>query len=203
MVFKVPKLNYPQDALEPYLSADIVHYHYDKHTKGYFKKTNELIKGTMFEKVSSLDDMVNRKSLVRAKTALYNSATQAWNHSFYWNCLAPAGEGGKPHEDFDKLIDPFIETATKHFGSGWCWFVYDDNKIKVVDTHDANNPHTENLGVPLLTIDVWEHAYYLDYKNDRANYLDKVWDIINWEFVNEQYERATGRTKEEKETRSS
>lgn len=201
MAFTVPKLKYNYDALEPYLSQDVVHYHYGKHTKKYFDTTNELIKGTMFEKNETLDDMVSKKSLVRARTALYNNATQAWNHAFYWDCLAPRGEGGKANDeldhlikttfgDFNKFVENFNDVAAKHFGSGWCWLVYNDEKLNVVDTHDADNPLTLDTGVPLLAIDVWEHAYYLDYENDRAQYLDKIWNVVNWEFVNERFDRA-------------
>ena len=207
-MFEVPELKYSYDALEPYLSEDIVHYHYDKHTKGYFKKLNELIKGTKFEDIKTLDKLITNKSLLKADTAIFNNAAQAWNHSFYWNCLAPKDEGGEPSKElkdamsaaggsYKKFIEAFNDGAAKHFGSGWGWMVFFKDKVNSFALHDAGNPYTEDRGIPLLTVDIWEHAYYLEYKNDRAKYLDKIWNIINWNFVNEQYNRAT----KEKETR--
>ena len=213
MSFIVPKLKYTHDALEPYLSEDIVHYHYGKHTKIYFDKLNELTKGTNFEK-RTLDDLIKLASIKQNK-ALFNAVAQCWNHSFYWDCLTSKDKSGKPSDELmtliekeykscDGMVEKFNDIATKHFGSGWCWLVKSGDGLKIVDTHDATNPITEDKGTPLLTIDIWEHSYYLDYMNDRAKYLDKVWNIVNWEFVNEQYGR-TRKTdnKANEETRSS
>lgn len=215
MPFTVPKLKYTHDALEPYLSEDVIHYHYGKHTKKYFDQLNDLIKGTYFDKYETLDELVSKKSMMSASHALYNNAMQAWNHSFYWDCLAPKSEAGKPNDELkaliekeykscDGLVEKFNEKAAKHFGSGWCWLTVNGDGLSIIDTHDAENLFMLNRGTPILTIDVWEHAYYLDYANDRAKYLDKVWNIVNWEFVNEQYGRTrTTDDKGKEETRSS
>jgi Fe-Mn family superoxide dismutase len=202
MAFTLPKLKFAYDALEPYLSKELVTVHYDKHTKKYFDTTNETIKGTIFEKCETLDELITHKHLKKG-SMLYNNAMQAWNHQFYWNCLTPKSESGKPSEklreeiskaggSYNKFIEHFNDGAAKHFGSGWNWIVWRGEAINSFATHDADNPLlADDSGFPLLTIDVWEHAYYLDYKNDRAKYLDDIWNIINWEFVDEQYRRAT------------
>lgn len=200
MSFTVPKLKFTHDALEPYLSEDIVHYHYAKRTRKYFDTVNELIKGTNFDKIETLDELLDYKRIGENKK-LFNNVAQAWNHAFYWNCLSPKDEVGKPSDkletlienqfsSFDKMVEQFNDKATKHFGSGWCWVIIKENKLKIVDTHDADNPITRHIGAPLLTVDLWEHSHELQYPADRAKYLDNIWPIINWNFINEKYDIA-------------
>lgn len=200
MKFTAPKLKFAQDALDPYVSAETVHYHYDKHTKGYFDKVNELIKGTKFEDAESLEDLLTNNTLMKADGKLYNQVAQAWNHAFYWEGLNDHLKTGRPNEALSDLIEmtwktpanfkkEFVEAAKGQFGSGWAWLNYSNDKLSILTTEDAHNPLTSKQ-TPLFVIDVWEHAYYLDYQNDREKYLKNVWQVIDWEVVNERLTKA-------------
>lgn len=190
--FELPALPYKDDALAPIISANTIGFHYGKHHKGYVDKLNELAKGTEFESLP-LEQVVLR-SWKKKNTAIFNNAAQIWNHNFYWNSMRPNG-GGKPSGkladainasfgDFDKFKKALSETTISQFGTGWGWLVSDKKgKLSIVKTEDAELPLTQGLK-PLLTIDVWEHAYYLDYQNKRAAYVDAVIDkLLNWEFA--------------------
>lgn len=183
----LPELPYAENALEPHISAETMHYHYGKHHATYVDKLNMLIKNTEFES-STLE-----KIIMAASGGIFNNAAQVWNHSFYWNCMSPDG-GGKPEgelasaidnafNNFDDLKEKFTESATGNFGSGWTWLVKNaDGGLEIVNTSNAGNPITEGKH-PLLTCDVWEHAYYIDYRNARPKYLDAFWHLVNWDFV--------------------
>ena len=183
----LPKLPYPKNALEPHISAETLEYHHGKHHATYVEKLNKLIPGTEFES-ASLEDIIRN-----ASGGIFNNGAQVWNHTFYWNCLSPDG-GGKPKGDLAKAIDEgfgsfpefrerFTDSAVTNFGSGWTWLVkHPDGSLAIVNTGNAGNPMTDG-SQPLLTCDVWEHAYYIDYRNARNKYLDAYWNLVNWEFV--------------------
>lgn len=190
--FDQPALPYKDDALSPVISANTIGFHYGKHHKGYFDKLNEISKGTEFESLSL--EQVVMQSWKKKNAAIFNNAAQAWNHTFYWNSMKPKG-GGKPSGklldaintsfgDFNKFKKAFSDTTVSQFGTGWGWLAADKKgKLSVIKTEDAEVPMTQGLK-PLLTIDVWEHAYYLDYQNKRAAYVDAVIDkLLNWEFA--------------------
>ena len=184
---KLPELPYPRDALEPYISAETLEYHYGKHHASYVDKLNKLIPDTEFE-AAPLDEIIKK-----AVDDIFNNAAQVWNHSFYWNCLSPDG-GGEPASALGKAIqdnfvsfavfkDSFSKAAVSNFGSGWTWLVQNtDGTLEIVNTSNAGNPMTAGKH-PLLTCDVWEHAYYIDYRNARPDYLDAFWNLVNWDFV--------------------
>lgn len=189
MAFELPALPYLLNALEPYISAETLEYHYGKHHKAYVNNLNQLVPGSEFA-TESLETIIQQAP----KGPLFNNAAQVWNHSFYWNCLKPKG-GGHPtgslatqlqnrFGDFATFKKQFTESALKNFGSGWTWLVQTDaGELKIIDTSNAGCPLT--LGEkPLLTVDVWEHAYYIDYRNARPDYLDAFWSLVNWDFVN-------------------
>eukprot|EP01039_Chlorochromonas_danica_P001193 gene1193-1303_t len=185
-------LPYPYDSLEPHIGQKTLHIHHDKHHARYVTTANDLIKGTELEN----DDVVTliRKAHQAKNTALFNNAGQSFNHDFYWKSMKPKG-GGKPtgklaeliEKDlggYDKFRQEFVKAATTAFGSGWAWLVWTPKGLKVTQTIGAGNPWTEEGQVPLLTIDVWEHAYYLDYQNLRPNYIDTFLDhLVNWDAV--------------------
>ncbi len=187
MAHQLPELPYAQDALAPTISAETLEYHYGKHHQTYVTNLNNLIAGTEFES-ASLEEIIKK-----ADGGLFNNAAQVWNHTFYWNCLSPNG-GGAPtgaladainstFGSFDEFKQKFSTSAATNFGSGWTWLVKNsDGSIAIVNTSNAGCPLTEGQ-TPLLTIDVWEHAYYVDYRNARPKYLESVWAIINWDFV--------------------
>jgi Fe-Mn family superoxide dismutase len=188
MKFELAPLPYPKQALEPHLGAETLELHYEKHHKGYMAKLEKAIQGEP-EASRSLED------LIRTATGdLFNNAAQVWNHDFYWMSLDPNG-GGEPQEDLASVIDAsfgsvdrfreaFREAANGEFGSGWAWLVkHPDGALEVRNSSDAENPLQRGL-VPLLTLDVWEHAYYVDYRNERARYVDAFLDhLLNWSFV--------------------
>ena len=189
MPFTLPPLPYKKDALAPHISAETIEYHYGKHHQAYVNKLNDLIKGTEFENVNSLEDIIKK-----ASGGIFNNAAQIWNHSFYWQCLTPKAT---PMPDVlkqaltqifgsvDQFKTSFIEKAMGNFGSGWTWLVKNTaGSLEIVNTSNANNPLTDNK-TPLLTCDVWEHAYYIDYRNARAKYLENFWELINWNFVHD------------------
>jgi len=193
-IFQLPKLPYPENALEPQTSAKTISFHYGKHHKGYVDNLNKLITGTKFADMP-LEKIITETAGKADKTAIFNNAAQAWNHAFYWRSLKPKG-GGEPPSTLKKKIDASFGTlaeckkelataAMAQFGSGWVWLVLDGDKLKVVKTGNADLPLTKGMK-PLLTIDVWEHAYYLDYQNRRADYVNAVLDkLINWDFAAE------------------
>jgi superoxide dismutase, Fe-Mn family len=192
--FTLPALRYPKHALEPYISAETLEYHYGKHHRAYLYKLNSLLAGSGNE-ITSLEELIRKST-----GALFNNAAQVWNHDFYWQCLEPAG-GGAPGGELAALIietfgsvsafkQIFKKRALEKFGSGWTWLVRtQDRRLMVINTNDADNP-LRLAAQPLLTCDVWEHAYYLDYRNDRARYIDAFWNIVNWRFVEENLMRT-------------
>jgi Fe-Mn family superoxide dismutase len=188
----LPPLPYAENALDPIISAKTLSFHYGKHHKGYVDKLNTLIDGTALAELS-LEEIIARTSGKADQTEIFNNAAQAWNHTFYWHSLQPAGDTEAP-ADLKKLIDSsfdgmaackseLVAAATTQFGSGWAWLVLDGGKLKVVKTGNAQTPIAQGIK-PLLTIDVWEHAYYLDYQNRRPDYAKAVVDkILNWRFA--------------------
>ncbi len=188
MAFELPKLPYAMDALAPYISRETLEYHHGKHHAAYVNKANELIKGTKFDG-KPIEEII--RSVDRG--ALYNNVAQHYNHSFYWNCLAPKA-GGEPKGslaerikksfgDFAAFKKQFSDAAAGHFGSGWAWlFEAKDGSLKVEAMHDADGPLIRGER-PLMTCDVWEHAYYIDYRNARPKYVEAFWNLVNWEFV--------------------
>jgi len=188
---ELPALPYPIDALEPHISAETLQFHHGKHHATYVEKLNGLIPGTEFES-ATLEDIIQRSS-----GGVFNNAAQVWNHSFYWNCLSPNG-GGAPADElgeainrdfgsFDAFKEKFAAAAVGNFGSGWTWLVKNkDGDLEIVNTDDADNPMTQAY-LPLLTCDVWEHAYYIDYRNRRPDYIAAFWQLLNWDFVASNY----------------
>ena len=190
MAIELPALPYDRTALEPIISGETIDYHYGKHHKAYVDNLNKMIEGTEFAGMA-LEDII-RKS----QGAMFNNAAQVWNHTFYWNCLKPNGGGeptGKLAEaikaafgDFAKFKEQFSDTAVKTFGSGWAWLVQrPDGSLALVSTSNAATPLTGD-DTPLLTCDVWEHAYYVDYRNARPKYVEAFWNLVNWDFVSAQ-----------------
>ena len=187
MEHQLPELPYAKDALAPHISAETIDYHYGKHHKAYVDNLNKLILGTEFEN-TPLEDIIRR-----ASGGIFNNAAQIWNHTFYWNCLSPKG-GGEPAGElanaitkqfgsFAQFKEKFTSATVTLFGSGWVWPVKNADRSLSIET-------TSNAGIPLtdgkkasLTCDVWEHAYYIDYRNARAKYVEAFWNLVNWEFV--------------------
>ncbi|MFZ9001683.1 MAG: superoxide dismutase [Bacteriovoracaceae bacterium] len=188
MEHKLPELPWAKDALAPTISEETINYHYGKHHNAYVTKLNAGIKGTEFAEMS-LEDIIKKSS-----GGLFNNAAQVWNHTFYWNCLSPNG-GGEPTGNvadainakwgsFDKFKEEFSNSAATNFGSGWTWLVKNSNgELEIVNTDDAGCPLTEDK-TAVLTIDVWEHAYYIDYRNARPDYIAAFWKLVNWDFAN-------------------
>lgn len=196
MKIKLPALPFPQDSLGPYISENTIQFHYGKHHNAYVENTIKLISGTDLED-KSVEEIIKTSTNKEDMVSIFNNAAQVWNHSFYWNCIKPGG-GGNPSDpiknkidysfgSYEKFINNFKNTAMSQFGSGWAWLVLkDDNILDVTKTSNAGTPLTFNVK-PLFTVDVWEHAYYLDYQNKRADYLDVFFEhLINWEFINSQ-----------------
>jgi Fe-Mn family superoxide dismutase len=191
MAHELPALPYAMDALAPHISKETLEYHYGKHHNAYVTNLNKLIEGTDFAGVS-LEETVRN-----AKGGMFNNAAQIWNHSFYWHCLSPDG-GGKPRGDLAKAIDKsfgsfdafkeqFSNKAVTLFGSGWAWLVRrDDGSLAIEQTANADTPLT-GADTPLLTCDVWEHAYYVDYRNARPEYVKAFWNLVNWDFASDNY----------------
>ena len=193
MIITLPELAFPQDALAPVISARTLEFHHGKHHKAYVDNSNKLISGTELEK-ASLEDIVKKTSGDAAKAGIFNNAAQVWNHSFYWKCIKPNGGGAptgavaqKINADFgsyEKLVEELKNAGVTQFGSGWAWLVMNGGRLQVTKTSNADTPIAHGLK-PLLTIDVWEHAYYLDYQNRRPDYLAAfIEKLINWDFVN-------------------
>lgn len=187
MEHALPALPYAMDALAPHISKETLEYHYGKHHQAYVTNLNNLIKGTEFES-AGLEDIVRKSS-----GGIFNNAAQVWNHTFYWHCLSPKG-GGAPSGalaqaiaakwgSFDAFKEAFTKSAIGNFGSGWTWLVKKaDGSLDIVNTSNAATPLT-TADKPLMTCDVWEHAYYVDYRNRRPDYLGAFWSLVNWEFV--------------------
>ncbi len=193
MAIALPPLPYDKNALEPYISAQTVEYHYGKHHNAYVVNTNNLIKESDLDNLS-LEEIIKISSANPAQSGLFNNAAQVWNHSFYWHSHK-CGGGGVPYGAVGQKIDSdfgsyeafaktFKEAAMGQFGSGWAWLVLENGILKIIRTSNADTPIAHGIK-PLLCIDVWEHAYYLDYKNVRAEYVDNVINnLINWDFAN-------------------
>ena len=191
MVHELPALPYAMNALAPHISQETLEYHYGKHHKTYVDNLNKLIPGTDFESLS-LEDIIKQ-----ASGGIFNNAAQVWNHTFYWNCLSPAG-GGEPGGALAEAIDQkfgsfasfkeqFTQCAVTTFGSGWAWLVKNhDGSLELVSTSNAGTPITQGK-TALLTCDVWEHAYYIDYRNARPKYVESFWNLVNWDFVAKQF----------------
>ena len=187
MAFELPALPFAKTALAPHISEETLNYHYGKHHQAYVTKLNALVEGTAWQG-KSLEDIVRG-----AEGGIFNNAAQVWNHTFYWNCLAPKS-GGEPtgavaqaingaFGDFASFRKAFSDAAAGHFGSGWAWLVKDaQGKLAIETTPNAGCPLRDGK-TPLLTCDVWEHAYYVDYRNARPTYIESFWQLVNWNFV--------------------
>jgi len=192
MEHKLPQLPYAMDALQPHISKETLEYHYGKHHQTYVTNLNNLIKGTEFESLS-LEEIVRKSS-----GGIFNNSAQVWNHTFYWFCLSPKGGGqpsgpladaiNKKFGSFDEFKKQFTQTAVTTFGSGWAWLVKNaDGSLELVSTSNAQTPLTQAGKTPLLTCDVWEHAYYVDYRNRRPDYVGAFWNLVNWNFVSKNF----------------
>ncbi len=188
MEHKLPELPWAKDALAPHISAETIEFHYGKHHNAYVTKLNAAIPGTEFE------NMTLEEIIMKSSGGLFNNAAQVWNHTFYWNCLAPNAGGAATGAiadainakwgSFDKFKEEFSNSAATNFASGWTWLVKNKGgELEIVNTDDAETPMTDGH-TALLTIDVWEHAYYVDYRNARPDYINAFWNLVNWDFVN-------------------
>lgn len=191
MTHTLPPLPYALDALQPIISKETLEYHYGKHHQAYVNNLNNLIKGTEFENASL------EETILKSSGGIFNNAAQVWNHTFYWNCLTPKSSrepSGKLAEAINKAFGSFEEfkkrfsqTSVATFGSGWGWLVKNaQGDLEIVSTSNAGTPMTQKQ-TALLTCDVWEHAYYIDYRNARPTYVEKFWDLVNWDFVAENF----------------
>jgi Fe-Mn family superoxide dismutase len=192
MAFELPPLPYDYKALEPHISANTMHFHHDKHHQAYVNTVNELIKGTPDEK-KSLEEIIKAAAGQQDKVKLFNNAAQVWNHTFFWHCMK-APSGAKPNSDIasaldkefgslDGFKDAFKKASIEQFGSGWAWLVLDKGAVKIVKTANADLPLAHGQ-TALLTCDVWEHAYYLDYQNRRPDFVQAFLDhLVDWDFV--------------------
>ncbi|MFG0267827.1 MAG: superoxide dismutase [Rhodopirellula sp. JB055] len=192
--FQQPPLPYAMDALKGYISEEQMSYHYGKHHAGYYTKLNRMLKDDPLAE-HSLQDVV-----VASSGGIFNNAAQAWNHAFFWNCMSPASSGGPSGQladfidrDFGSIQafkDQFSEAATTLFGAGWAWLAIDSqSKLSILPLGNADTPLKYHQ-TPLLTLDVWEHAYYVDYRNERPRFVDGFWEVANWDFVSKQLEEA-------------
>lgn len=192
MSFELPPLPYAKDALEPHISSETLDFHHGKHHNTYVVKLNGLVPGTEYEG-KSLEEIITSAPA----GGVFNNAAQIWNHTFYWNCLSPngGGEATGPIADaitstfgsFDAFKEKMSDMAVNNFGSSWTWLVKNsDGSIEIVNTSNAGCPLTAGQ-TPLLTVDLWEHAYYIDYRNVRPDYLKAFWSLVNWDFVNENF----------------
>lgn len=191
MSHTLPPLPYAMDALQPVISKETLEYHYGKHHQAYVTNLNNLIKDTEFAN-ASLED-----TIMKSSGGIFNNAAQVWNHTFYWNCMTPKGSGQpsgkladaitKAFGSFDEFKKKFSQTAITTFGSGWGWLVKNaQGELELMSTSNADLPMKHGKKA-LLTCDVWEHAYYIDYRNLRPTYVEKFWDIVNWDFVEKNF----------------
>jgi Fe-Mn family superoxide dismutase len=198
MAFTLPNLPYPEDALAPHISSQTMQFHHGKHHAGYVKKLNSLIEGTSYEG-KSLEQIIKESYGKEEDTAIFNNAAQSWNHTFFWHSMSPSG-GGQPTDAAAEVLKDlggpdafrtaFLEAAVGQFGSGWTWLVLDGGKPKIMATSNAMTPIAEDR-IPLLTCDVWEHAYYLDYQNRRESFVSAFLDhLVNWNLVAAQLKKA-------------
>lgn len=199
MTFQLPDLPYAQDALEPHISSETLSFHYGKHHNAYVGKLNDLVKDTELAD-KSLEDIMRATAGDAGKAGVFNNAAQVWNHTFYWNSMTPNG-GGKPSGalaakidenfgSFDAFREAFTNAGATQFGSGWAWLVLKNGKLEVTKTANADCPLTDGA-TPLLTMDIWEHAYYLDYQNRRPDYMSTFLDkLVNWAFAEENFANA-------------
>jgi len=207
MAFELPDLPYPKDALAPHMSAETLDFHHGKHHAAYVKKTNELLQEQSLSGASLVE--VVRAAKQNGNAKLFNNSAQLWNHSFFWQCLAPAG-GQQPTGKLKQMIDdsfggvgPLLqklgEEAVDHFSNGWAWLLLDRDTLKIGSLHDADTPLVHDGMVPLFTLDLWEHAYYVDYRNKRPRFASSVLgNIVNWEFVAQNLDgRGAGRADQE------
>ncbi len=194
MAFQLPELPFPKDSLAPFLTPETFDYHHGKHHAAYVNNTNNLIKDTPYDDLA-LEEVI-RKAASEGATGLFNNSAQIWNHSFFWNCMSPSGGGaptGKVGElitrdfgSFDAFKEQFTKTAVTLFGSGWAWLALNaEGKLELLPLANADTPIIHNKK-PLLTVDVWEHAYYIDYRNARPKFVEGFWDVVNWEQANSQ-----------------
>ncbi|MEJ5298295.1 MAG: Fe-Mn family superoxide dismutase, partial [Armatimonadota bacterium] len=184
MQFELPALPWRKGALAPYISEETIEYHYGKHHATYVANLNRLLEGTPLAG-HPLEEIIRE-----SQGPLFNNAAQVWNHTFYWNSMSPSGGGAprgaiaeaieKSFGSFEEFRKAFSDAAVSLFGSGWCWLVKSGDGLEIVTTSNAGTPLTEGK-TPLLTLDVWEHAYYIDYRNARAKFVDGFWDVVNWE----------------------
>ncbi|MGI0075898.1 MAG: superoxide dismutase [Nitrosopumilaceae archaeon] len=190
----IAKLPYEENALEPILSEEAVKLHYEKHHQGYADAVNKLIKGTIYES-ANLERIVKN-----SRGSIFNSAAQVWNHDFYWSCLTPKSdtwnESGEirnkieeQFKSYEAFVQQFNDKASKLFGSGWCWLIEKSNMLEIREYPNADTPLVGDEVVPLLCIDLWEHAFYPTYQNDKKKYLSEIWKIVNWDFVRRKYTR--------------
>jgi Fe-Mn family superoxide dismutase len=198
MSIQFPPLPYPADALQPSISKNTMAFHYGKHHRKYVLKLNELIKDTPFDKME-LEEIIIES--FNSNENIFNNAAQAWNHNFYWHCMTPKARQDITSDahaqiiinfgSLENLKFQFTESAKKLFGSGWTWLVLNpDGNLSIENFKDADTPIVHNQ-VPLLTCDVWEHAYYLDYQNERSKYLNNFWELVDWHFVDSNMSKAT------------
>jgi Fe-Mn family superoxide dismutase len=200
MTFKLPELPYAKDALQPHISAETLEYHYGKHHQAYVNKLNELIPNTEYENLNLetiITTSAKKESNKLTANSVFNNAAQVWNHTFYWHCLAPKGGHeptgkladtiNKTFGSFNDFQDKFSKTAIATFGSGWAWLVKDkEGNLQIASTSNAGTPMADGQHA-LLTCDVWEHAYYVDYRNARPKYVEAFWNLVNWDFVGENF----------------
>ncbi len=194
MAIALPELPYAKEALKPHVSPETIEFHYGKHHKTYVDNLNKLVPGTEFEGMS-LEEIIKKSS-----GGIFNNAAQVWNHTFYWHCLSPNG-GGEPTGElaqainkafgsFEVFKEKFSQASITTFGSGWGWLVKNgDGELEIISTSNAKLPMIERK-TALLTCDVWEHAYYIDYRNLRPKYLEAFWSLVNWDFVAENFKHA-------------
>ncbi len=187
MAFVLPALPFPKDALKPFISEETFEYHYGKHHAAYVNNLNKLIEGT------ALEQMTLENIILNSQGSIFNNSAQTWNHTFFWNSLSPNGGGTPKGTIFNEIINSFgsfedfkkkfTDSAISLFGSGWVWLTKNpDGTLEIVQTQNAGTPLT--LGKkPLITLDVWEHAYYIDYRNARAKFVEAFWEIVNWDFA--------------------
>ncbi len=192
MAFELPPLPYPDDALEPYYTARTISFHHGKHHKAYVDNLNKLLPGSPYEQ-ATLEEIILATAGDPTKAGFFNNAAQVWNHTFFWHCMKPGG-GGRPTGElaaridaafgsYEKFAEQFKAAAVGRFGSGWGWLVLDGDRLSIMSTSNADTPMTQGKKA-LLTVDVWEHAYYLDYQNRRPDFVQAFLDhLVNWDFV--------------------